>query len=104
MPKNCPFKFLSRFCPRKLSGLTREQKLRVASESCVAGGAVSLAASVLVWIGAGRGEARARGERLGIFMGLWVPSLLLTAAYLTRKADEEAISRQDEIPFYEEFM
>lgn len=67
----------------------------------------SLAASVLTWkVAGGRADMgrRAEGERLGIFIGLWVPSLLLLAAYLTRKADDEALSGREYTPFYEEPM
>lgn len=46
---------------------------------------VSLVAAVATWAGGG-----ASRERLAIFIGLWVPSLLLVGAYLTRKADDEA--------------
>lgn len=72
----------------------------------VAGG-VSLLGSIGAWMsGRGQGAKQAGAERLGIFIGLWVPSLLLTAAYLTRKADDEAMrsSDYDEVPFFEELM
>lgn len=72
----------------------------------VAGG-VSLTASVLTWLIAkarSGSEAQASGERAGIFIGLWVPSLLLAAAFLTRKADDAAAAAVEDEPFLEEPM
>lgn len=73
----------------------------------MAAGGVSLAASVLTWVAAKTRpdhEGQAAGERLGIFVGLWVPSLLLLASYLTRKAGDEALASREDEPFYEEPM
>lgn len=71
----------------------------------VAGG-LSLLASVAIWMRGSGGEGKAGAERLGIFVGLWVPSLLLTASYLTRKADDEALGNSDfdEASYFEELM
>lgn len=102
MFKLCPKKIQARCCFRHLS---KEQKLRIASESCMIGGGLSLVGAVATWMAGGRGENRAETQRLGIFIGLWVPSLLLTASYLTRKADDEAMSKYDEdAPYFEESM
>jgi len=101
---------MARFCPKNLLNRCRvqdlncEQKWRAASEACVAASAISLAASVLVWLKSGCCKDRARSERLAIFTGLWVPSLLLASSYLTRKADDEALRSRDDIPFFEETM
>jgi len=98
----CPKKFKARCC---VGNLTKEQKLRIASESCMVGGGLSLIGAVATWIAGSKVGNRAEAQRLGIFIGLWVPSLLLTASYLTRKADDEAMSRYDEdVPFFEEVM
>ena len=44
-------------------------------------------ASVAAWWAAKEPEV-ARGERLGIFVGLWVPSFFILSNRLARKADE----------------
>jgi hypothetical protein len=80
--------------------------LREASEICMAGGAAALIGSVLIWArGGSSGLAdKAGAERLGIFVGLWVPSLMLLSAHLARKADDAASAARDEEPFPEELM
>lgn len=73
----------------------------------MAASGVSLVSSVLIWIKSAQLAEpldRANGERLGIFVGLWVPSLILMASYLTRKADDEAVACRQDVPFLEEFM
>jgi hypothetical protein len=66
------------------------------------GGGVSLLASVAVWLGGG-GRCD-RSERKAIFVGLWVPSLILLSSYLTRKADEQSLADKDDYHFMEELM
>jgi hypothetical protein len=72
----------------------------------MAGGAAALIGSVLIWArGGSSGLAdKAGAERLGIFVGLWVPSLMLLSAHLARKADDAASAARDEEPFPEELM
>lgn len=103
MPKQFLCKIKSK-C--QMGGPSLERGLRLASESCVVGAGISLLLSVAVWAGGKNGGERAHSERLGIFVGLWVPSLLIMASYLTRKADNESISDDSsgEIPFFEELM
>jgi hypothetical protein len=62
-----------------------------------------LLASFAAWVGGGRD--RAERQRLGIFIGLLVPSFILAGAYLTRKADDlEFLDYPEDLPFEEELM
>ncbi len=87
-----------------LRSLSRAQKLRLASEACIVGGGLSLVGAVATWASGAWKADKAGTERLGIFVGLWVPSLLLLGSYLTRKADDEAVLEREEVPFFEESM
>lgn len=60
--------------------------LRMLSEICFCLGLASVIGSVVTWFTASK-ENRAYGERFGIFIGLWVPSFLILANLLSRKAD-----------------
>jgi hypothetical protein len=42
-----------------------------------AAGLLSVAASILAWAGAKSSSDRPSAERLGIFVGLWAPTLIL---------------------------
>jgi hypothetical protein len=64
-------------------------KLRLLSDISLCLGFASIIISIVAWATAKR-ENQAHGERLGIFIGLWVPSFFILANRLSRKADELA--------------
>lgn len=67
--------------------LYNKGNLQLLSDICLALGFVSILASIAAWWAAKEPEV-ARGERLGIFVGLWVPSFFILSNRLARKADE----------------
>ena len=62
--------------------------LKLLSDVSLVAGLVSIAASIATW-GSNKDQDRAHAERFGIFIGLWVPSLLILSNKLARLADEE---------------
>ena len=69
--------------------------VRLASDICLYLGFLSILASVVTWFTASR-EDRDSGERLGIFIGLWVPSFFILSNRLSRMADEMPDEEEDE--------
>ena len=61
--------------------------LYLLSDASLALGFVSILVSIAAWFTAKRDD-EAHGERLGIFIGLWVPSFFILSNRLARKADE----------------
>ena len=61
--------------------------LYLLSDVSLALGFASILISIAAWFTAKRDD-EARGERLGIFIGLWVPSFFILSNRLARKADE----------------
>ncbi len=64
-----------------------KQNLYVASDLSLALGFISILASIIAWFSAKRSD-EAHGERVGIFIGLWVPSFFILSNRLARKAEE----------------
>ena len=64
-----------------------KHSLYVASDLSLALGFVSILASIIAWFTAKRDD-EAHGERVGIFIGLWVPSFFILSNRLARKAEE----------------
>ena len=62
--------------------------LKLLSDVSLIAGLVSIAASIVTW-GSNKDQDRAHAERFGIFIGLWVPSLLILSNRLSRLAEEE---------------
>jgi hypothetical protein len=67
--------------------LTAENLKHLSDFSLVAG-LLSIAASIATWVSS-KDEDRAHAERFGIFIGLWVPSLLILSNRLARLAEEQ---------------
>lgn len=67
--------------------LYNASNLRTLSEVCLYAGFMAIVTSIAAWF-AGSREDRAHGERFGLFIGLWVPSLFILSNRLSRKADE----------------
>lgn len=73
----------------KLMEITKnvnKENLKTLSELALIGGLLSIVLSIVTWFST-KGEDRAHGERFGIFIGLWVPSLLILSNRLHRAAD-----------------
>ena len=64
-----------------------KQNLYVLSDLSLALGFLSILASIIAWFTAKRDDV-AQGERVGIFIGLWVPSFFILSNRLARKAEE----------------
>ena len=64
------------------------ENLRQLSGISLAAGLISILVSIATWISR-KGEDRAHAERFGIFIGLWVPSLLILSNRLSRLAEEQ---------------
>ena len=64
-----------------------KHSLYLVSDISLALGFVSILASIIAWFTARRDDP-ARGERVGIFIGLWVPSFFILSNRLARKAEE----------------
>jgi hypothetical protein len=71
---------------QKACRLYNYSNLKVLGELCLIAGIISVFTSIAVWFASSR-EDRAHGERFGIFVGLWVPSLFILSHRLSRKAD-----------------
>jgi len=61
--------------------------LKTISEVCLYAGFMAIITSIAAWF-VGSREDRPHGERFGLFIGLWVPSLFILSNRLSRKADE----------------
>ncbi len=61
--------------------------LYLLSDITLALGFISIVASVIAWFTTKR-EHEGHGERVGIFIGLWVPSFFILSNRLARKAEE----------------
>lgn len=61
--------------------------LRLVSDLSLVLGFASILGSIIAWFST-KGPDSARGERFGIFIGLWVPSFFILSNRLSRKADE----------------
>ena len=64
-----------------------KQHLYLAADLSLALGFVSILASIVAWFTSKRDDV-AHGERVGIFIGLWVPSFFILSNRLARKAEE----------------
>lgn len=64
------------------------ENLKHLSHISLAAGLLSIAASIATWVSR-KDEDRAHAERFGIFIGLWVPSLLILSNRLSRLAEEQ---------------
>ena len=64
-----------------------KKNLTLSSDVSLALGFVSIGISIFAWLTAKAGQP-AHGERLGIFIGLWVPSFFILANRLARGAAE----------------
>ena len=64
------------------------ENLKQLSSISLVAGLVSIVASIATWVSK-KGEDRAHAERFGIFIGLWVPSLLILSNRLSRLAEEQ---------------
>jgi hypothetical protein len=62
--------------------------LRLLSHASFAAGLFSIAASIATWLSTKKHDP-AHAERFGIFIGLWVPSLLILSNRLARLAQEQ---------------
>ena len=65
-----------------------KEQIRVASDIALGLGFASILASLISWFFT-MGKDKARSERFGIFVGLWVPSFFILANHLARRADSE---------------
>ena len=64
------------------------QNLKHLSDVSLIAGILSIAASIATWVSR-KDDDRAHAERFGIFIGLWVPSLLILSNRLSRLAEEQ---------------
>jgi hypothetical protein len=64
------------------------ENLKHLSDISFVAGLASVAASIATWVSR-RDQDRAHAERFGIFIGLWVPSLLILSNRLSRLAEEQ---------------
>lgn len=64
-----------------------KHNLYVASDVSLALGFISILASIIAWFTTQQDD-KAHGERVGIFIGLWVPSFFILSNRLARKAEE----------------
>jgi hypothetical protein len=64
------------------------QDLKHLSDISLVAGLLSIVASIATWVSR-KDEDRAHAERFGIFIGLWVPSLLILSNRLSRLAEEQ---------------
>jgi hypothetical protein len=66
------------------------ENLKTLSTVSLGAGLISIAISIATWVST-KDQDRAHAERLGIFIGLWVPSLLILSNRLSRLAEEQAL-------------
>jgi hypothetical protein len=64
------------------------ENLKLISDVSLVAGLVSIVASIATWVSK-KEQDRAHAERFGIFIGLWVPSLLILSNRLSRLAEEQ---------------
>ena len=64
-----------------------KHSLYLVSDVSLALGFISILLSIAAWFTA-KQDDKAYGERLGIFIGLWVPSFFILSNRLARKAEE----------------
>jgi hypothetical protein len=72
----------------KMNTNLNTENLRHLSGVSLVAGLISIVASIATWVSR-KGEDRAHAERFGIFIGLWVPSLLILSNRLSRLAEEQ---------------
>ena len=65
-----------------------KDSLKQLSDVSLVAGLISIVASIATWISR-KEQDRAHAERFGIFIGLWVPSLLILSNRLSRLAEEQ---------------
>ena len=58
------------------------------SDVSLVDGFISIAVSIATWVSR-KDQDRPHAERFGIFIGLWVPSLLILSNRLARLAEEQ---------------
>jgi hypothetical protein len=65
-----------------------KENLKFLSEVSLVAGLLSVLASIFTWFST-KDQDRGHAERFGIFIGLWVPSLLILSNRLSRLSEEE---------------
>ena len=65
-----------------------KDSLKQLSDVSLVAGLISIVASIATWVSR-KDQVRAHAERFGIFIGLWVPSLLILSNRLSRLAEEQ---------------
>ena len=65
-----------------------KDSLKQLSDVSLVAGLISIVASIATWVSR-KDQDRAHAERFGIFIGLWVPSLLILSNRLSRVAEEQ---------------
>jgi hypothetical protein len=65
-----------------------KENLKFFSEVSLVAGLLAILASIFTWFST-KDADRGHAERFGIFIGLWVPSLLILSNRLSRLADEK---------------
>jgi hypothetical protein len=63
-----------------------KENLRTLSDVALLAGLLSIVVSIGTWFST-KEQDRSHAERFGIFVGLWVPSLLILSNRLSRAAD-----------------
>lgn len=71
-----------------MNTILNSENLKSLSGITLVAGLLSIAASIATWVSK-KDEDRAHAERFGIFIGLWVPSLLILSNRLSRLAEEQ---------------
>lgn len=61
---------------------------KMLSNFCYYLGAVSIPLSIILWF-LGKGDDKGSGERWGIFVGLWAPTLMICGKVLEDRAKSE---------------
>ena len=81
----------------KMNTKLSTENLRHLSDVSLVAGVISIVISIATWFSK-KDQDRAHAERFGIFIGLWVPSLLILSNRLSRLAEEQELqlSRQNE--------
>jgi hypothetical protein len=65
-----------------------KDSLKQLSDFSLVAGLISIVGSIATWVSS-KEHDRAHAERFGIFIGLWVPSLLILSNRLSRLAEEQ---------------